>query len=82
MDALPADARPGAVAVKAKQAMGLAAVESIDGVVQPGARFDLATDWQRIVDVVGPAFFLKGAEDHLLISRRHPEPLDDLTVQA
>ena len=78
----PGDAGSGAVAVEAKQAMGLAAVESIDGVVEPGSGVDVAADRQRIVDVIGPAFFFKRVEDHFLVLRRDAEPLDDLAVQT
>ncbi len=77
---LPGDAGSVAVAPEAKQAMGLVAVEPMDGVVQPRMGVDVATARQRVVDVPGPAFFFKRTEDLLLNLRRHPETLDDHVV--
>src|SRR5271157_3343235 len=79
---LPADAGSVAVALEAKQAMGLVAVEPMDRVVQPRVGVDVATARQRIVDVLGPGFFFKRTEDQLLNLRRHPEPLDDHVAET
>jgi len=62
--------------------MGLAAVEPLDRVVQPRTGVDVDTARQRIVDGLGPGFFFKRTEDHLLNLRRHPETLDDQAAQA
>ena len=62
----------GSVALEAKQAMGLVAVEPMDRVVQPRVGIDVATARQRVVDVPGPAFFFKRTEDQLLNSAPAP----------
>jgi hypothetical protein len=60
----------------------MAVVEPVDRVMQPRMRVDVATAWQRIVDVLGPAFFFKRAQYQLLNWRRHSEPLDDRAVNG
>jgi len=62
---LPGDAGSFAVAAEAKQAMGLVAIEPMDRVVQPRVGVDVATAWQRILDVLRPAFLFKCTEDQL-----------------
>ena len=66
---LPADAGSVAIAPEAEQVMGLVAVEPTDRVVKPRAWVDVATAWQRIVDMLGPGFFFERTEDQLLILR-------------
>src|SRR5208337_2469442 len=79
---LPGDASSVTVALEAEQAMGLMAVEPIDRAVQPRGGVDVATAWQRIVDLLGPGFFFKRTENQLLILRWYSEPLDDHVAET
>src|SRR5688572_6627457 len=63
----PANPLPGAVAVKANQALFLVAVQAFDGVVQAAFGFQLIVRRQRVVKMLRPAFFFEGCEDQLLI---------------
>ena len=82
MSQLPGDAGSMAVAVEAKQGIGLVTVQTIDGVVQPRPRVDVFADRQRIVNVLHPVLFFKRTKDQLLVARRHSETLDGRLGQS
>ena len=68
--------------MEAKQGIGLATVEPIDRIVQPGSRVDVTLDRQWVVNALGPVVFLERPEDHFLILCRNPESLDHQAVDA
>ena len=78
----PLHALAGTIALEDQQPVYLVAIQTLDRVVQTLFGILVRDMGQRIVNSCGPAFFLEGSEDRLLIGRGEAVTLDELACPA
>jgi hypothetical protein len=67
--------------MEAKERMDLTPVQSINRVMKSGWCIDLVRYGQRIVNVLGPAFFFEDTQNGFLVPRGHSIPLNDQSAK-
>lgn len=80
IDQFPEDTLAGPVSVEMDELLYLLSIEALDGVCQSALGVLIWLRRQRIVDSIGPTFFLKCVQECFLIERRPFESLGELTI--
>ena len=82
LEALPAHTLSLSVSTELQNAVPLVAVEADDGFVKAALGFKIRVGRERVVDSGRPAFFLKHAEDELLVGGRRLVFLDNELAES